>query len=123
MLSLPLIPDDSVAGPFTGGQNVAQDPLHIDLVLVSGANQYSAKPLALVRTTAPPIFALFSALPLEAGAAAVCVLPEGAEAEPPPELPQPAAISAAATTPAGTSHLLSIAVSVRLQVAHIPLTT
>jgi len=29
----------AVAGPLTGGQKVAQDPVHFEVVEVSGANQ------------------------------------------------------------------------------------
>src|SRR5215470_15994792 len=91
----------AVTGPLTGGQKVAQVPLHFDVVLVSGANQYRVNPLALVRTVAPPIFVVLTALLLDTGVP-VCVPPEPPEC---PELPHPAAISAAATRPAGTSHL------------------
>ena len=73
--SLPVTPAPAVAGPFTGGQYAAHEPLQFDVVGVSGANQYSVKPLALVRTVAPPIVVVFSALllaaALEAGAAAL----------------------------------------------------
>ena len=60
-----------MAGPFTGGQKVAQLPVHFDVVAVSGANQYKVKPLALVRTVAPPIVAVFSADPEAAWADAL----------------------------------------------------
>ncbi len=111
MASVPVTPAPEVAGPFTGGQNVAQDPLHLEVAGVSGANEYRVKPLALVSTVAPPIVAVFSALldaaALEVGAAALeGVLPEL------PELPQPAITSAAAASAAGASHLLLIAFSV-----------
>ena len=75
---------------------------------VSGTNQYSVKPLALVRTATPPILVVFSVLlaaALEAGAAALEVLPELVEL---PELPQ-AAIMSVAASPAGASHFLFIA--------------
>src|SRR5512142_2150735 len=102
--SLPVTPAPAVTGPFTGGQNVAHEPLHFDVVAVSGTNQYKVRPLALVTTVAPPIVAVFSALlpaagALEAGAALEAVPPE------PDELPQ-AAITKAAASPAGTSHTL-----------------
>jgi hypothetical protein len=71
--SLPVTPDPAVAGPFTGGQNVAHWPLHLDVVEVSRANQYSVKPLALVSTVTPPIVVVFSALPLAAAAFGVVV--------------------------------------------------
>src|SRR6266550_4018022 len=108
--SLPVTPAPAVAGPFTGGQYVAHEPLHFEVVGVSGANQYSVKPLALVSTVAPPIVVVFSALllaaaALEAGAAAPeVVLPEPVELV---ELPQ-AAIRSVAASPAGASHLLFI---------------
>jgi hypothetical protein len=41
--NVPLMPD-ALTGPFMGGQKEAHDPLHFDVVLVSGANQYSTKP-------------------------------------------------------------------------------
>ena len=62
----------AVAGPVTGGQFCAHVPLQLDLVGVSGANEYSGKPLALVRTVAPPIVAVFR---LPAVAAAGLLLP------------------------------------------------
>src|SRR5580700_8038880 len=48
----------AVTGPVTGGQFCAQVPLHFDVVDVSGANEYSVKPLLLVSTVTPPIFAV-----------------------------------------------------------------
>jgi hypothetical protein len=98
-----------VAGPFTGGQNVAHEPLHFDVVAVSGTNQYKVKPLPLVTTVAPPILAVFSALlpaagALEAGVALEAAPPELAGLD---ELPQ-AAITNAAASPIGASHTLFI---------------
>ena len=103
--SVPVTPAPAVAGPLTGGQNVAHDPLHFDVVEVSGANQYRVKPWPLVSTLTPPIVVAFSALPLAACA------PEFAAGEllVEVELPQAAIIKAAAASPAGASHLLSIA--------------
>src|SRR5215831_820072 len=101
--SLPVTPAPAVAGPFIGGQYVAHEPLHFDVVEVSGANQYSVRPLALVRTVAPPILVVFSALALLA-AGALEVLPEVELVE----LPQ-AAIRSVAASPAGASHVLFIA--------------
>jgi hypothetical protein len=39
-----------VTGPFTGGQKVAHDPVHLDAVAVSGPNQYTVKPAAGLET-------------------------------------------------------------------------
>jgi hypothetical protein len=105
---LPVTPAPAVAGPFTGGQYVTHEPLHFEVVGVSGANQYKVKPLALVSTVTPPIVAVFSVLllaaagALEAGAAALEV-PELVGLV---ELPQAVIISAA--SPADASHLLFI---------------
>src|SRR5215471_7808741 len=109
--SLPVTPAPALAGPFTGGQNVAHEPLHFDMVAVSGTNQYRAKPWALVTTVAPPILAVFSTLPpaaagaLEAGAALEAVPPELPGLDEPPQ----AAITKATASPAGTSPILFIA--------------
>src|SRR5690348_12080915 len=107
--SLPVTPAPAVAGPFTGGQNVAHEPLHFDVVAVSGTNQYKVRPLALVTTVAPPILVVFSALLPAAGALEAGVVLEAA----PPELVEldellQAAITKAAARPAGTSHTLFI---------------
>jgi hypothetical protein len=98
-----------VAGPFTGGQNVAHEPLHFDVAAVSGTNQYKVRPLPSVTTVAPPILAVFSALLPAAGALAAGVALEAAPAElagldEPPQ----AAITNAAASPAGASHTLFI---------------
>jgi hypothetical protein len=90
---------------LTGGQNVVHEPLQFEVVLVSGPNQYSVKPLAFVSTAVPPTMAVLRVFPLEAGATAECVEVDGAALPPDPELPHPATISAAAAKPAGTSHL------------------
>ena len=49
----------AVTGPVTGGQFWAHVPSHFDVVDVSGANEYSVKPLLLVSTVAPAIVAVF----------------------------------------------------------------
>jgi hypothetical protein len=75
-----------------------------------------------VSTVAPLIFAVFRAVPDEAGlgtlAAALdgvlLVLPEPAE-----ELPHPAAMNAAAASPADASHLLGIGFSFVRGLAHM----
>src|SRR5215471_12225038 len=63
VLSVPGTPGPAVAGPLTGGQIRAQLPLQLDVVAVSGANQYRVKPWALVSTAALLIVVVFSALP------------------------------------------------------------
>jgi hypothetical protein len=68
--SVPVTPDPAVAGPVTGGQKVAQDPLQLDLVVVSGTNQYKTKPLELVRTLVPLTVVVASAEPDPPAAAA-----------------------------------------------------
>jgi hypothetical protein len=80
--------------------------LQFDLVAVSGTNQYSVKPLALVSTVTPPILAVFRAVPDElalaeeaAEAPAAAGLPELLGVV--DELPHAAAISATATSPRG----------------------
>jgi len=76
----------------------------LDVVAVSGANQYRVKPWALVSTAAPLIVVVFTALP---DTAAPDAAPGGALAAPPgDELPQAAMVSAAAIIAAGTSQLI-----------------
>src|SRR5260221_7237298 len=107
-------PGPAVADPLKGGKNEAQEPVHFEVVAVSGPNQYTVKPLALVSTVAPPIVVVFSVLVPEAGAAAPDVVLLGLA-----ELPHAAIISAAAASPAGASHLLLILLI--LLIAHLPL--
>jgi hypothetical protein len=84
--------------------------LHFDVVAVSGANEYSVKPLALVSTVTPPMVAVFRAVPDEltlgeaAAEAAADGLLElcGVAVD---ELPHAAAISATATSPKG-AHII-----------------
>jgi hypothetical protein len=73
--NVPVTPD-AVAGPLTGGQFCAHALLQVDVVAVSGANEYSVNPLALVSTVAPPIVAVFRP---PAVAAAGLLLPPPAE--------------------------------------------
>jgi hypothetical protein len=108
--SFPVTPEPAVAGPLTGGQIVAHEPLQFDFVAVSGTNQYKVKPLAFVTTVTPPTLAVFSAFPVDAGAPLWVGLPDVAGVDEVPELPHPAAISPATASPAGASHLLVIAV-------------
>jgi hypothetical protein len=70
---------DAVAGPFTGGQFCAHVPLQLDLVGVSGANEYSVNPVALVSTVAPPIVVVFR-LPAVAAAGLPVLVPPPEEA-------------------------------------------
>src|SRR5580658_4671292 len=63
--SVPVTPDPAVTGPVTGGQKVAQVPVHFEVVEVSGTNQYSVLPLALVSTAVPLMVVVPTALPLE----------------------------------------------------------
>ena len=65
----------AVTGPVTGGQFCAHVPLHFDVVDVSGANEYSVKPLLLVSTVAPPIFAVCT-VPAAAAAGLLVLVPE-----------------------------------------------
>ncbi len=56
--------------PFTGGQKLAHDPVRLDAVVVSGPNQYTVNPVALVSTVAPMIWVGRSVVPDEAALAA-----------------------------------------------------
>src|SRR5580704_6251481 len=68
----------AVTGPVTGGQFCAHVPLHFDAVDVSGANEYSVKPLLLVSTVTPPIVAVFT-VPAAAAAGLLPLVPLPAE--------------------------------------------
>jgi hypothetical protein len=81
VLSLPVTPEPAVAGPLTGGQIAAHEPLQFDFVLVSGTNQYKVKPLAFVSTVIPPTLAVFRVLAVDAGAPECVELPELAGAD------------------------------------------
>jgi hypothetical protein len=61
--SLPVTPEPAVAGPDTGGQYVAHEPVHFEVVEVSGANQYKVRPLAFVSTTFPLMVLMDSTVP------------------------------------------------------------
>jgi hypothetical protein len=92
--------------------------VHFDVVAVSGPNQYTVKPLALVSTVAPPTFAVFSAplaaaepdaagfdaagLDAEAGALVGAALPLEDELE------HAVALSANAAVPAAMSAVIRI---------------
>src|SRR5208283_5222358 len=101
-------PGPLVAGPFTGGQYVAHAPLQFDLVAVSGANEYSVKPLALVSTVTPPMVAVDRAVPDELALAEAAAEVPAADGllelwGVVDELPHAAAISATATSPKGAN--------------------
>jgi hypothetical protein len=127
--SLPVTPGPAVTAPVTGGQIWAQAPLQFDLVAVSGANEYTVKPLALVTTVTPLICAVFSAPPaaaaLEAGAldaeagaaldAEAGTLEGVAPALPlDDELEHAAALIAAAAVPAAASIVIRILMDISL---------
>src|SRR5580693_2029103 len=69
VLSVPVTPDPAVTGPLTGGQKVAHDPVHLEVVEVSGANQYSVLPLELVSTATPLMVVMLTVPPLALDAA------------------------------------------------------
>src|SRR5271165_3081932 len=102
--SVPVIPAPAVTGPLTGGQICAQLPLQLDLVAVSGANQYKVKPPAFVSTVAPLIVAVFNAVPDDAWPAGVLA----ALLELPEELPHAAVISVTAAIRPATRYLFRI---------------
>jgi hypothetical protein len=106
--SLPVTPAPAVTGPLSGGQKCAHDPLQLDLVAVSGANEYTVKPLALVSTFAPPIVALFSAVLDEAAATLEAALGELLLPDELDEVPHAAAIRATPAKPAGAHHRIRI---------------
>ncbi len=93
-------PEAACGVPLTGGQVDAQPPVHFDVVEVSGAYQYSVKPLASVSTTPRLVLAVFSVadceLPLDADEGDEA---EGAPDDPPPLLPHAAASTATAASP------------------------
>jgi hypothetical protein len=92
----------------------AQDPLQLDFVAVSGANQYNVNPFALVSTVTPLIFLVFRAVldELTLGDETALTEEPAMPADPVvlavPVLPQAAAISAMAARPPGTHHRLRI---------------
>jgi hypothetical protein len=106
VVSVPVTPGPAVAGPFTGGQYWTHPALQFEVVAVSGANEYSVKPLALVSTVTPPIVAVFRAVPDELAVAEAAAEAPAADGLPGllgvvDELPHAAAISATATSPKG----------------------
>src|SRR6185437_13933548 len=101
--SVPVRPAPAVTGPFTGGQAAAQAPLQSDFVMVSGANEYTAKPLASVSTVAPPIVAVFRLPAVAATGLLVLVLPPPAEDV--ADEPHAASTAAAAATAGSASSI------------------
>src|ERR1700745_522982 len=87
---------DAVAVPLTGGQFCAHVPLQLDLVAVSGANEYSVNPLALVSAASPRIVVVFGLPAVVATGLLVLVLPP-VEEEVPDELHAASTAAAAAT--------------------------
>src|SRR5256714_5154089 len=79
----PVTPEPACSGPATAGQKVRQEPAHLDVVGVSGANQYRTLPLASVSTCWPPTVVCDTVLPpAAAGEAGVLfALPELAQAD------------------------------------------
>src|SRR6476646_9729674 len=102
MPSLPVRPAAAVTGPFTGGQAAAQAPLQSDVVMVSGANEYTAKPWASVSTVTPPIVAVFRLPAVAATGLLVLVLPPLVE-DVPDEPHAASTVAAAATTGSASS--------------------
>src|SRR5215472_1608195 len=83
--SLPGMPGPGLGVPVTGGQYPAQTPLQCDRVGVSGANQYTVNPWAVVSTVTPPIVAVLRVPPAGAGAgppAAATEMPSTTRAAP-----------------------------------------
>src|SRR6185437_11701976 len=101
--SVPVRPARAVTGPFTGGQAAAQAPSQSDFVMVSGAKEYTAKPLASVSTVAPPIVAVFRLPAVAATGLPVLVLPPPAEDV--ADEPHAASTVAAAATAGSASNI------------------
>src|SRR6516162_904018 len=66
--SLPVTPGPARGSPVSGGQYSTHDPVHLEAAAVSGANQYSVRPLPLVSTVTPPMSAVFRVTPALAAA-------------------------------------------------------
>ena len=89
--------------PFTGGQFCAHVPLQFDLAGVSGANEYSVNPLALVSTVAPPIVVVFRLPAVAAAGLLVLVLLPPLVEDVPDELHAASTAAAAATASSASS--------------------
>src|ERR1700724_2545717 len=66
--SWPVTPGPALGSPVTGGQYSIHVPVHLEVARVSGVNQYSVRPRALVITVIPLIFAVFKVTPAPAAA-------------------------------------------------------
>jgi hypothetical protein len=96
--NVPVTPG-AVTDPGTGGQFAAHVPVQFDVPGVSRANEYSVKPLPLVSTVTPPIWAVFT---LPAAATWPPLPPEEPPEEEVPDEPHPTT-SAAAAAAAGSA--------------------
>src|SRR5690348_12055431 len=111
--SVPVTPEPAVTGPGTTGQKVRQEPSHLDVVGVSGTNQYRTMPLESVSTCWPPTVVCDTVLPPaaadEAGAdaSALLLVPAAGALLELPELPQADRVSARAASPAAP-HIVRI---------------
>jgi hypothetical protein len=56
------VPAAATAVPVTGGQYVAHEPVHFDLVRVSLANQYRVRPAAVASTVPLLVFIVLIAV-------------------------------------------------------------
>jgi hypothetical protein len=98
---------------ITGGQYAAHEPLQAEVVAVSGANQYSVSPLALVSTVPMLVLAVLMPAPdvamleLELAAAEAVGVLDVAEL-PEAVLPQAARITVAAARLAAAHHRFCI---------------
>jgi hypothetical protein len=88
----------ALTGPLSGGQLCAHVPLQLDVVGVSGAKEYSVKPVLLVSTVTPEIVAVFTVLAAAAAGllAGLLAVPLAGEGEAPAELHATSATAAAA---------------------------
>src|SRR5689334_23148564 len=109
--SVPVTPEPAVTGPGTTGQKVRQEPSHLDVVGVSGTNQYRTMPLESVSTCWPPTVVCDTVLPPAAGVLfALLVVPAAGALLELPELPQADTASARAASPAAP-HIVRMWVS------------
>ena len=90
---------------MTGGQFCAQVPLQLDVVGVSGANEYSVNPPAVVSTVAPPMVAVFRLPPVAAAGLPLLVPPLPPLLEDVPDELHAARTTAAAATASSASSI------------------